>query len=355
MRDRLGIAGRAAIFCATVASCVAPDSGGLATEAAGIIGGVPTPDGLYASTGALVAPSKVGSSYVAVCSGSLVGPGVVLTAAHCVTPQRPAGFTLARDARAVPASEVVVTGSAVPHPQYRERLMNGVGPSRAYDIAVVILATPITHVAPATLLAQSEGAMIAPETNIEMVGYGLTARTPTDPRAGIKHHGLGRIAAAGPWELLGYGEPITQGCFGDSGGPAFVRAADGGLRLGAVVSRGPADDGFCNRGELYTRVDVYRDWLAEVAGLPPDHSSQADGDANEPPGSAQPPDGADTVLPEDDPASAGGCAMAKSQAATGPLWMLLAVALLCRRPARGPLSSSFKLYPGARRDSPGSP
>lgn len=52
-------------------------------------------------------------------------------------------------------------------------------------------------------------------------------------------------------------------CFGDSGGPLFVTAADGSTRIAGVLSYG---DPSCVGRDNYTRVDIYRSWIENYTG-----------------------------------------------------------------------------------------
>lgn len=56
-------------------------------------------------------------------------------------------------------------------------------------------------------------------------------------------------------------------CFGDSGGPVMVIAADGSPRVAGALSNG---DGNCVGFDRYTRVDTYRDWILSFIGEVPD-------------------------------------------------------------------------------------
>jgi hypothetical protein len=52
-------------------------------------------------------------------------------------------------------------------------------------------------------------------------------------------------------------------CFGDSGGPLFVTAADGSTRIAGVLSNG---DPTCVGRDNFTRVDRYRSWIEMYTG-----------------------------------------------------------------------------------------
>jgi len=53
-------------------------------------------------------------------------------------------------------------------------------------------------------------------------------------------------------------------CNGDSGGPAYI-LTDTGRRVVGLTSRGFPPLGTCGEGGIYTRVDVHRDFIRQVA------------------------------------------------------------------------------------------
>ena len=55
-------------------------------------------------------------------------------------------------------------------------------------------------------------------------------------------------------------------CFGDSGGPVMIIAADGSARVAGALSNG---DGNCVGYDRFTRVDTYRDWILSYIGEVP--------------------------------------------------------------------------------------
>lgn len=55
-------------------------------------------------------------------------------------------------------------------------------------------------------------------------------------------------------------------CFGDSGGPVMVIAADGSARVAGALSNG---DGNCVGLDRFTRVDTYREWILSFIGEVP--------------------------------------------------------------------------------------
>lgn len=178
------------------------------------------------------------------CSGTLVSPSIIVTAAHCLHGlQPPVRVFIGTD----PASDglFVPVAWAIEHPDYAKKGLA--------DIGLVLLARPVT-IRP-VLLPEHDFAQHAPTGPLRLLGFGDTE--PSDPHApvGVK---FGReVALAGVENyFLHYG---VGACHGDSGGPTFAREADGTERLVGVISRGDAD---CVTGGYSTRVDLYRDWVA---------------------------------------------------------------------------------------------
>ena len=173
------------------------------------------------------------------CSGTLVAPRVVVTAAHCLgVATRPSVFfgtslTLGGDARE--------TVDARPHPDYDPN-------SLANDIAVLMLADP----APASasswpLLDQPfESGFVGQELRLVGFGRGLA---PT-ASVGTKRQGASHISDYDP-STFGFGPDPSQTCVGDSGGPAFL-TIDGIEYLAGVTSSG---DAACSVSARDTRVD----------------------------------------------------------------------------------------------------
>ncbi|MFT7834626.1 trypsin-like serine protease [Saccharothrix sp. BKS2] len=219
-----------------------------------IVGGVPTSD--------FPDCVAVGSATGWCCSGTLVAPGAVVTAAHCARGGCGQRVFSGEDVKAPGAGRVVAVREAVVHPSY--------GSSGPYgDIAVLLLAEPLDTaprpIAPAGALA---GASF-----VRLVGYG---NTDFQGRAGYGRRRVVDVPLAG--RLPGYGaHPDTEfvagapgldrdSCNGDSGGPAYVSVGDRWLLAGAT-SRA-TDDAVrpCGDGGVYTLVPAYAEWVGSVVG-----------------------------------------------------------------------------------------
>lgn len=113
----------------------------------------------------------LGGGGVSVCSGTLVTPNHVITAAHCGTPNATYRFTLASPAPGYnPSAPSGTVGTFVPHPQFD----NSSDDLNNHDIAVIRLNAPVTAVQPAPIFL---GAALSEFkqgrlTSFRIAGYG---------------------------------------------------------------------------------------------------------------------------------------------------------------------------------------
>ena len=91
-----------------------------------------------------------------------------------------------------------------------------------------------------------------------IAGYGQTD-AKKDASSGILHDTKITITNVNysPTEITG-DESKSAACFGDSGGPLMIKE-NGKFAIWGVISRGDED---CKAYGIYTRVDVYKDWIA---------------------------------------------------------------------------------------------
>ncbi len=213
------------------------------------------------------------------CTGSLVHPQVVLTAAHCIIPERPivaVGFGEHGMSPGIP-QRVVATVECVGNPLY----YSDVGA----DVGYCLLAEPVVDVPIVPMLAGCEAEALTPGSEVVIVGFGATWGS-YDEEGNLETMGVGtkRWTTQTVDSIDSYFEEINlygpmgsqSACFGDSGGPALVRLDDGTWRvIGAgshIYDPGflppPIDPtNFCGAGAAYGFVPFALDWLEQETAL----------------------------------------------------------------------------------------
>jgi hypothetical protein len=206
-----------------------------------IVGGAEAPAG-----GAVMVLSSQGG----VCTGLVLAPDTVLTAAHCVAAGREHRVHF-RDEAGAPVL-VEVSGRAV-NPGYDAGAASG--RRRSIDLALLRTASPLPpRFAPVTLSA----AMPRAGERLTLSGYG--AAKAGDPRSTGTYRSVGLpvIEPHGPSRILVWlrGE-AAGGCQGDSGGP--ITGPDG-----AVLALAAWIGGTCGGLTQGVLVGPQRGWIGRV-------------------------------------------------------------------------------------------
>jgi V8-like Glu-specific endopeptidase len=217
----------------------------------------------HPNVGGLVSPTQYSDGTWLYCSGTLISPTVVLTAAHCAEDGERVAVTFDT---AYQAGDKVYSGTFEADPLYNK------SQSDPHDIAVVVLDKAVRGITPAKLPTANSLSNLSGSQKFTSVGYG--AYEVTNGPGGHQYlYNDVRGVATGTlnstnqsWLRISMNPSTGNGgtCYGDSGGPNFL----GTTQIVAAITI--TGDAVCRSTNVDYRLDTpsARAFLSRYVALP---------------------------------------------------------------------------------------
>ncbi len=186
------------------------------------------------------------------CTGSIIESGIILTAAHCIE-GNPQSLQIVFGVKLLKTKSANTrqADKMIQHPNWGQHLPTGEG-----DLALIHFKgnLPIGY-HPANLATPGLKLKLGQKTL--MMGYGVTDGDTESGSGELRETNSTIINRHSSTEILSDGQKSGV-CFGDSGGPAFVKINDRFIQWGVASS---VTNRSCNEASIHTELMKYLPWI----------------------------------------------------------------------------------------------
>ncbi len=184
------------------------------------------------------------------CTGTIVAPSVILTAAHCVD-DSPQSLHVVFGLTVQKAKEIHEADKVIQHSNWNRHLPSGEG-----DLALIHFKGNLPEGYQPVKLA-SDNLNLKDGQKVLMIGYGVINGEAETGSGKLRQTTTSVIGRHSPTEIVTDGKKSSV-CFGDSGGPAFIKIKNEFFQWGVASS---VANRSCDESSIHTEVMKYEPWI----------------------------------------------------------------------------------------------